>query len=477
MSSVLWLVLILSTIVNVVQITWRWYYAPSYNYNEVESSGLIQQNIQSFNTTSVTAIQPKVIIPQIDEASLTNIQTKFGMYKVDFNDVKNPCIQIFNTPKLLKLCNSKGARCLCNPTKLKRVSEYAIIMCGEVRTLQVGYPSFKHYIIDANEPVDLVVVLQNFKEIDRRVLKPLFRDATAIITHTSKLWKPMVAYARDRKRVVRKEFHDLDKIQEKQQKGGIIDMWANFEICYSVLSQIRLLNGKEYKLIMKTRPDQVYFSKYPMRILLDNYHREKLSRPFVNYINHGAPIDPVVYPDRWILYRRSIFPEYPPIFFPGCNQWTGVNDRIFIGPPIYMDIIFKNVDWLPNMLSVNVTMMNELIPGSGKILKPSLDYYTNDPVKPVMGTEGLLLAWILFNNIPLAEIPTKGQMKLLHGKLSAPDIVAYCKGTWLSSVDWQDPICILSAEPVGPRHDHDWWVQNSIRNLGKEIQSICNLYI
>lgn len=474
MSSVLWFVLFISTVVNVVQIAWRWYSPPPYHPDIMIPA---QNNVRPINSTTIQNVQPKAPIQHIDEASLASIQTKFGMFKVDFNDKENPCISVFDTPKLKKLCTSKGARCLCNPTKIHRTSEFAAFMCGEVRTLQIGYPSFKHYIIDANEQLDLVVVLQNFNEADRRVLKPLFRDAVAIITHNSKLWKPMVSYATERKRVVRKEFRDLDHIQENHQKGGIIDMWANFEISYSVLSQVRKIGNKDYKLIMKTRPDQVYFSRYPFQMLLDSYKREKLLRPYVNFENNGAPIDSARYPEKWILARQPLFPELLPMFFPGCNQWTGVNDRVFFGPPIYMDIIFRDVDWLPNMLSVNVTLMNQLIPGAAKILRPSVEYYTNHPVKPVMGTEGLLLAWLLYNNIPVAEIPTKGPLKLLHGKLSPPDIGAYCKGTWLSAVDWQDPICVLSAEPVGPRNDHDWWVQNSLRNLGKEVQNLCSLYI
>ena len=116
-----------------------------------------------------------------------------------------------------------------------------------------------------------------------------------------------------------------------------------------------------------------------------------------------------------------------------------------------MDLLLNNTEWLLNMLTVNVTLMNQLVHGGGEVLQFNKKWFI-DPKgkKAIAGTEGFLLSWLLWNHIPMGELPVKGQNKLMFGKLKI-NVSAYCESKWLQTTTLDNIPCLIAAEGLPTR--------------------------
>ena len=215
----------------------------------------------------------------------TTVSNDSNMISVNFNDNSNPCNTIFETPKLRSLCLKDTTICLCNPERLHKKADFGIIIPGSIRTMPVANPSFREFILKANAPCDVVYVIQNYNSNEEKYLQQIYKHATAIMAHNTSVWTSIVDYAKAHSRKVTQNHIELDKIQRNHGRGGLIDMWANIELSYHILKQISLKYNKNYKLIMKTRPDLVYFHHFSFQTLLDRYQVDNYERPFPVVIN------------------------------------------------------------------------------------------------------------------------------------------------------------------------------------------------
>lgn len=432
-------------------------------------------------TTDVSSsTRSKSIFSSFD--SLTGSSESSGkisntLIKMNYEDRNNPCKAVFDTPEFKQYCTSEGALCMCNPSHFARNSSFAAVVTGEIRTLHASFPSFKRFFLDVNSPMDLYYVFDNYNDNQKQSFEDAGKYATVLMGHSHRIWQSMIEYSIFNNRRYKNEFQELDIVQELNSPGGIVKQWTNVEMSYKSLKRVQLLYKKNYELILKTRPDYVYFGEFSFRKILRSYESEGFYRPFYNFRNLGSKINTNEFPQNQILMPYRLFPEIPPIFFPGCNKQTGVNDRIFFGPPRYMDVVLGDSEWIRNLLSVNISMMDELVPGAEELLQASDAYYIHKPRRPLLQSEGLLLSWLLWNHIPLAEIPTLNDLTLLHGQLLEKDIPFYCKGIWFKNVNWEHAICVLSSMPRGPKYNHDYYSFHSVEQIGEPLARVCTKYI
>ena len=257
--------------------------------------------------------------------------------------------------------------------------------------------------------------------------------------------------------------HDqLDDIQKDHKSGGIVDMWTNVGLSYTLLKQLMKNTGRQYKLVLKTRPDIVYFTPLLMDSLLANYSRLGLYNPFYDF-KDGKPIDEEKYPPERLLPPHAEPLAGPPLFFPQCGGFGGVTDRLFVGPIDHMDVVMSD-SWLANLISINITMATELRKNIAPYLWPAKDYRGGH------GTEQLLMTWVMWNHLPLASIPFQSNLKFNFGILRPTAISQYCNGKYLEGAHWTHSICVL----VHPRHG-DLVTKGS--QLGHGFKKACSIYL
>lgn len=430
-------------------------------------------NVAASETSSVRG---KSIFTGFDTLVSSSNQVPNSLVKMSFDDRNNPCKVVFDTPEFKQYCTTEGALCMCNPSHFTRNSSFAAVVTGEIRTMHAAFPSFKRYFLDVNAPMDLYYVFDNYNDGQKQAFEDASKYATVLMAHGHRIWQSMIEYSIFNNRRYKSEFQELDIVQELNSPGGIVKQWTNVEYCYKSLKRVQTQYKKKYQMILKTRPDYVYFGEFSFQKILSSYESEGFYRPFFNFRNLGKKVDAKEYPQNQLLMPHRLFPEIPPVFFPGCNQQSGVNDKIFFGPPRYMDVILGDSEWVRNLLSVNTSMMGELVPGAEEVLQAADAYYINKPRRPLLQSEGLLLSWLLWNRIPLAEIPTLNDLTLLHGQLMEKDIPYYCKGNWFKNVNWEHAICVLSALPKGPKYNHDYYSSNSVEQIGEPLARVCKKY-
>ena len=148
-----------------------------------------------------------------------------------------------------------------------------------------------------------------------------------------------------------------------------------------------------------------------------------------------------------------------------------------MGSPKYMDLLLNNTEWLLNMLTVNVTLMNQLVHGGGEVLQFNKKWFI-DPKgkKAIAGTEGFLLSWLLWTHIPMGELPIKGQNKLMFGKLKLPEAYAYCEKKFLQITKWVNVPCVLGAEGFPTKKKYGFPTPKKVRFGIKRIRTAHNKY-
>lgn len=135
-------------------------------------------------------------------------------------------------------------------------------------------------------------------------------------------------------------------------------MWTNMELGYKLTKQISLhFRDKPHELVLKTRPDHVYFSYFRFAKLTDPsyYNRPGIYQPFYNFHYRGLP---VMDKKQYLPIRKEPLTS-PPLFFPDCACFDGLTDRLFVGPPALMDIVL-DAEWVKNMISVDMEKLEKV---------------------------------------------------------------------------------------------------------------------
>ncbi|KAG5183426.1 hypothetical protein JKP88DRAFT_316975 [Tribonema minus] len=59
------------------------------------------------------------------------------------------------------------------------------------------------------------------------------------------------------------------------------------------------------------------------------------------------------------------------------------------------------------------------------------------------GFEMVLREWLIWNQVPIAELPHVGPLSFVWGTLRPEHIGNYCNGTWMRTARWTDAHCMI----------------------------------
>jgi hypothetical protein len=161
---------------------------------------------------------------------------------------------------------------------------------------------------------------------------------------------------------------------------------------YRILTNLAAARNHSYTLVIKTRPDLIYITPLYLRDLIANKHY--LDRPFFNEKNLLADVHSTL--KGRVPKIHVLHPYGTSVYFPPCAGFGGVTDRFFIGPPAYMDVILDS-EWLKDWLTADKTAVDSSRPSLVKFKS-----YTR-----LTGVEGYLMLWLIWNSIPVAELPAR----------------------------------------------------------------------
>lgn len=357
----------------------------------------------------------------------------------------NVCHDLFNNERLSEICRHEKSICGCRLDYINSTSTFAALVTGTARTFHITYPSLVQHILKPNNnQLDIIYVLQNFHIIrDLKALNLALSSGIAVVAHGSEVWESMVNYTQKKHRMFNNKFLKLDEIQRHHQSGGIIDMWSNLAIGQSISTSIRIQCKKEYILIIKTRPDLVYFSDLNLTRLLSEYKTQNLTVASLDHHNMESPPNTIQHGGEDIKVTEDVtmgqylYTTEPPLFVPGCVAFGGLTDRLFVGPPVYMDKIL-NDEVIKDILSLNYTLQEHIRIGASEILSPARVWV------PGHGLEGVMKSIVLWYHIPVATIPVKGDLRFLWGILRPTQIESYCNGSWTGH--WTEMHCLLISD-------------------------------
>ena len=395
------------------------------------------------------------------------------------------CQSILNTSSLLYYCRKPKSICACKPNVLNSTSEFAVVLSGSPRTFFITYLSFKKYVLYPNKP-DVVYVFQNFNHsnmYDNLALEYALQSGVAVIAHNSQIGESFKNYTYRKKRKYSGHHMNVDEMQTNHKRGGVIDMWNNLAVGNNILKNVQNIRKKPYSLILKSRPDLVYFTPLHMKRLLLEYKERDLLRPYLGGIlrngNYSrASLDSIH--EKYRLIKEYVPSAHfesdePPLFMPPCVAFGGFTDRLFLGPPRVMNGLL-NEDIIKNVLTLNQTMIDKMLE-----MKVGPREYFYGPIHWVHGhgLEGTMRSLVNWFHIPLASLPLNGDLRFLWGILRdekqahyQPNerfISSYCEGHWESH--WTDKDCVKRSDI-----DTSTIFKTSKLELGEELTEICHHY-
>lgn len=176
------------------------------NFTVSGSFAGLQKDMEKHGALQINILPTTVNVPNATAAML---------------DPEHPCFPIFNTTDFRWLCVQPHSYCLCNIIKLReqRSNRFAILQAGGLRTTTITYPSFRHFVMKPNAPVDMVFLTQNFDASDPNridAIREILEDATVIVAHRSRAYETMRDYTARMNRTYHYQHQKLDEeIQAK----------------------------------------------------------------------------------------------------------------------------------------------------------------------------------------------------------------------------------------------------------------------
>jgi hypothetical protein len=400
------------------------------------------------------------------------------------SDVKlgKSCDAIFEG--LLKVCHENLAICRCRSDwKSKPHARYAAAIAGGHRTFVFTFPTYEQYVMKPNSnAIDSVYVIPAHGASNRTIadiLSILDRHASAYLVHFTNISETMKDYCNRKGRSYTQNLATLDSIQAKRDHGGIVDMWTQVQVANKIINNMARARAKPYTLVLKTRPDILYLTALKLDTLVDN--ALLLDRPFFNAVNGLRDISNVTkFQIPYVVNQRD-----PSAFFPSCAGFGGLTDRLFVGPPAYMDTLL-NAEWLKDWISADPGLMAKVRPGE----------FHHRPYRRNTGVEGYVKSWVDWNHIPVAELPATtlvypntqnnasrsqnsqiGDSKgiIIEGFvwaiLRTKHLATYCNHS-LDVLSWTDAACILE----NPKDVRRALKRNHFSENADVIKDVCDRY-
>ena len=214
-----------------------------------------------------------------------------------------------------------------------------------------------------------------------------------------------------------------------------------------------------------------------MKRLLFEYKERDLLRPYIGD-RLNSDIDKVH--ENYKSIKDDVLPTHldndePPLFIPSCSAFFGLTDRLFLGPPRFINHLLDE-DIIKNILTLNRTMidkMSDMRVGTKSLLHGSIHWVHGH------GLEGTIRSIVNWYHIPLASLSVRGDLRFLwgilrnekerHHKPNDRFISSYCEGHL--QTHWTDIDCARNSDT-----DVITIYKTSKVELGEELREVCENY-
>ena len=216
------------------------------------------------------------------------------------------CGAVLKSGTAAAVCPMQEAVCGCKPDLANtNVSRYAVILSGGLRSFAAASFSLQKFVLEVNSPIDVFIygTHKHGAPQDELNLEVVRNLATVYVL------EPL--------REVPVRAHNDSSVPER-----MIWQWEAIAHAFELAMAYAEARSFKYELIMRSRPDTVFFSPLDLAFFSEHYHELGLYRPY--FSTQWFDVKPE-------LERTLPQPYLPkavvPLFFPSCLGFGGVNDR------------------------------------------------------------------------------------------------------------------------------------------------------
>ncbi|KAG5174975.1 hypothetical protein JKP88DRAFT_351704 [Tribonema minus] len=288
-------------------------------------------------------------------------------------------------------------------------SRYCVLLSGGLRSFAASSFSLRAFILDVNAPIDVFVYGSYDAGVpqDEENLELLRGVATAFVLEPFRFIPTRMIW-----------------------------QWSAIRNALEMATAYADARGRPYDAIVRARPDTVYLTPLHLDTLLSRDREVELHRPYfrAHAWKSNAELNASADIPRPVLSTA-------PAFFPS----------FFVATPEVMQLMIAH-DFYQRFWRVRNDHLNSMLE-----LKP-LGLHADYWFAPGDGFESLLSEWLVWNQVPIAEIPHVGPSAFVWGTLRPQCIGDYCDGTWMSCGQWTDVECVIEhglreGEPDNRRYN------------------------
>jgi hypothetical protein len=216
------------------------------------------------------------------------------------------CGAVLNNGTAAAVCPMQASICGCKPDLAStNISRYAVILSGGLRSLAAASFSLQKFVLDVNHPIDVFVYGTHKHgarqdELNLEVVRSL-----------------ATVYVLEPLRVVPVRAHNDSSVPER-----MIWQWETIAHAFELAMAYAEARNFQYELVLRSRPDTVFFSPLDLALISEKYHELGLYRP--HFAAHWFDKKPQL---EETLPQPYLSKAVLPMFFPPCMTFGGVNDR------------------------------------------------------------------------------------------------------------------------------------------------------
>ena len=234
----------------------------------------------------------------LQELSLTDAETAAPETGV--------CGAVLNNGTAAAVCPMQGAICGCKPDLAStNISRYAVILSGGLRSFAAASFSLQKFVLEVNSPIDVFIYGTHKHgapedEINLEMVRSL---ATVYVLEPL---RDVPVRARN----------------DSSVPARMIWQWEAIAHAFELAMAYAEARNFQYELIVRSRPDTVFFSPLDLALISNKYRELGLYRPY--FTTQWFDVKPDL---ETTLPQPYLSKAVVPMFFPPCMTFGGVNDR------------------------------------------------------------------------------------------------------------------------------------------------------